>query len=126
MIEFLVPIAPHVVAMRVSGKFSESELEQAIDSIEKKKRDESRISVYAEIDTMNAMSIAAILKDMGYGLSQLRQLSRFYRIAVITDRSWIKHMVEWENRLLTAMDVRVFPTTQKDAAADWVRQTPMP
>ncbi|GAB2794505.1 hypothetical protein GCM10027040_20960 [Halomonas shantousis] len=126
MIEFLPSPAPHVVAMRASGKLNETDLEQAIDRLEAKKREESRISVYADIDAMSAMSIAAILKDMGYGLSQLRQLIRFYRIAVISDRSWIKHMVDWENRLMSAPEISVFTTTQKDAASDWVRQTPMP
>ncbi|WP_052383881.1 STAS/SEC14 domain-containing protein [Litchfieldella xinjiangensis] len=124
MIELLPSDAPHVVAFRASGRVDVNDLQQGIDAIEAVKKLHSRISVYAEIDDMRWMTATALLRDFGYGLSQLGDLNHYYRVAVVSDRSWVRPVTELESRLLSSPEVRAFATQDKAAAKAWVMVMP--
>ncbi|MFC3283384.1 SpoIIAA family protein [Litchfieldella rifensis] len=124
MIELLPPGAAHVVALRASGRVDADDLQQAIDAIEEVKKTHPRVSLYAEIDEMRWMTVTAILRDLGYGLTQLGDLRHFYRAAAVTDRRWIRPIARIESRLFRPLEVRVFATQDKEAAREWVRHLP--
>ena len=124
MIELLPPGAAHVVALRASGRVSADDLQAAIDAIETLKKTQPRISLYAEIDEMRWMTLTAILRDLGYGLTQIGDLAHYHRAAVVTDRLWVRPLARIESRLFKPLEVRVFDTHHKDAAKQWVRELP--
>ncbi|WP_192036382.1 STAS/SEC14 domain-containing protein [Halomonas sp. YLGW01] len=124
MIELLPPGADHVIALRASGQVSADDLQQAIDAIEALKKTQSRVSLYAEIDEMRWMTLTAILRDLGYGLTQIGDIAHYHRAAVVTDRHWVRPLAKLESRLFKPLEVRVFGTHHKDAAKEWVRQLP--
>ncbi|GEN24321.1 STAS/SEC14 domain-containing protein [Halomonas cupida] len=124
MLECLPPPAPHVVAMKLGGTISASELQKAIDAIETAKRDHDRISMVAEIDGLRWMTLTALLKDVGYGLTQIGEFKHYHRAAVITDQEWIKHIAHLEEKLFKAIEIKTFPPTERQAAMDWVSQLP--
>ncbi|WP_458526207.1 STAS/SEC14 domain-containing protein [Onishia taeanensis] len=124
MIELLPPGADHVVALRASGRVSADDLQEAIDAVETLKKTHDRISLYAEIDEMRWMTLSAILRDLGYGLTQIGDLAHYHRAAVVTDRHWVRPLATIESRLFKPLEVRVFDTHHKDAARQWVSQLP--
>ncbi|XKE44162.1 STAS/SEC14 domain-containing protein [Halomonas organivorans] len=124
MLELLPPGADHVVAMRVSGRVTAGDLQTAIDAIETVKKAHPRISLYTEIDEMRWMTFTAFLRDLGYALTQVGDLDRYYRAAVLSDRHWVHHLTRLENRLFKTMEIRTFPTRDKPLALEWVRQLP--
>ncbi|MBF8224486.1 SpoIIAA family protein [Halomonas sp. 328] len=124
MLEFISHPAEHVVAIKIGGVVTASELQQAIDAIETAKRSHPRISMLAELDDMRWMTLTALLKDIGYGLTQLGDLKRYHRAAVITDKEWIKHIAHLEDRLFKAMEIRTFPSHDYAAAMQWVGELP--
>lgn len=124
MLEFITSPAEHVVAMRVGGVVTGQELQQAIDAIEAAKRQHTRISLLAELDGMRWMTLPALLKDVGYGLTQLGDLEHYYRAAVVTDQEWIKHIAQLEDRFFKAMEIRTFPSQDLLAAMEWVSELP--
>ncbi|ERS87763.1 MULTISPECIES: STAS/SEC14 domain-containing protein [Halomonas] len=124
MLEFITHSAPHVVAMKVGGVVTGRELQRAIDAIEAAKRDHPRVSLLAELDGLRWMTLTALLKDVGYGLTQLGDLSRYHRAAVITDKEWVKHIAHLEDRLFKAIEIRTFPHREYAAAREWVAELP--
>lgn len=124
MLELITAPAPHVVAMRAAGRVTATELQQAIDTIEEAKQRHARVSLYAEIDAMRWMTGSALLRDLGYGLTQLGQLSHFYRAAVVTDRRWLRTLATLENRLFRPLEIQVFNNSEKQAALEWVAELP--
>ena len=124
MLEFITHPAEHVVAMKAGGVVTAEELQQAIDAIEAAKRDHPRISLVVEFDDMRWMTLTALLKDIGYGLTQLSDLERYHRAAVITDKEWIKHIAHLEDRLFKVVDLRTFPRRDYATALQWAGELP--
>lgn len=124
MLDILPSYAPHVVAMRISGLLGAEDLQRAIDAIEAKKKMHPRINVYTELDDMRWMTFTAFLRDLGYGLTQIGDVNRYFRAAVLSDRHWVRHLTQLESRILKPMQVRVFPTRQKTLAREWVNRLP--
>ncbi|APX93881.1 STAS/SEC14 domain-containing protein [Halomonas sp. 1513] len=124
MIELLPSGAAHLVAMRVSGRVDGNDLQVIIDAIEETKRQQPRISFYVELDQMRWMTATALLRDIGYGLTQLSELSHYYRAAVVSDKRWVRRLVRLEDRLFRSLEMRVFPTRQHATALEWARHRP--
>ncbi|MCL7939966.1 STAS/SEC14 domain-containing protein [Halomonas sp. ATCH28] len=124
MLEFITHSADHVVAMKIGGVVSARELQQAIDAIEAAKRNHPRISLLAELDGLRWMTLTALLKDVGYGLTQLGDLERYQRVAVITDKEWIKHLAHLEDHLFKSVDIHTFPHREYVGALSWVGELP--
>lgn len=124
MLELIPSEEPHVVALRASGRVDAEDLQQAIDAIEQAKQAHPRVSLYAEINDMRWMTFTALLRDLGYGLTQIGELSHYHRIAVVTDRPWLRPLAELENRLFHPLEVRVFPARERAGALAWIRHLP--
>lgn len=124
MLELITAPATHVVAMRASGRVNAMELQRAIDAIEHAKLEHAKISLYAEIDAIRWLTATALLRDLGYGLTQLGQLDHFHRAAAVTDRHWMRPIAMLENQLFRPLEVRVFPSAERHSAMDWACELP--
>ncbi len=124
MLELIPHPADHVVAMKAGGTVTAQELQRAIDAIEAAKQAHPRVSMVVELDDLRWMTLTALMKDIGYGLTQLGDLEHYYRAAVITDKEWIKHIAHLEERLFRALEIRTFPRRERDAAMAWVGELP--
>lgn len=124
MLELITAPAPHVVALRVSGRLDARELQTAIDAIEAAKQVHPRVSLYTEIDALRWMSASALLRDLGYGLTQIGQLAHFHRAAAVTDQRWLRPLVAMENRLFKPLEVRLFANASKAEAMAWACELP--
>ncbi|WP_129138715.1 STAS/SEC14 domain-containing protein [Modicisalibacter coralii] len=124
MLEMITAPAPHVVALRLSGRLDASELQKAIDAIEAAKQDHPRVSLYTELDALRWMTASALLRDLGYGLTQVGQLSHFHRAAAVSDHLWMRPLAALENHLFKPLEVRVFSNDHKHEAMAWVCELP--
>nr|WP_300309110.1 STAS/SEC14 domain-containing protein [Halomonas sp.] len=124
MLELIPHPAAHVVAMRVGGTVTAKDLQQAIDAIEAAKQAHPRVSMLAELDNLHWMTVTAVLKDIGYGLTQFGELKHYHRAAVITDKDWIKHVTHLEDKLIKNLEMRTFPSKEREAAMAWVGELP--
>ena len=61
---------------------------------------------------------SAMMADASLGLGHF---GSFERIAVVTDAAWIRDSLGLFGALIPG-EVRVFPTTDADAAAAWIRE----
>ncbi|MEQ6888467.1 STAS/SEC14 domain-containing protein [Halomonas sp. CS7] len=124
MLDLISHPAEHVVAMKASGVVTAQELQRAIDAIEAAKRAHPRVSLVVEIDGLRWLTLTALLKDLGYGLTQLGDLKHYHRAAVVTDQEWVKHLTHLEDRLFKAVELRTFPMRDHAAAMAWVGDLP--
>nr|WP_298378522.1 STAS/SEC14 domain-containing protein [uncultured Halomonas sp.] len=119
MLELIAAPAPHVVAMRVSGCIDANELQHGIDAIEQAKKSHDKISFYIEVDNLRWMTGTALVRDIGYGLTQFGRMDHFHRIAVVSDQQWMRSVASVQNQLFSSIEVRPFKKEEKETAMQW-------
>lgn len=124
MLDLIPHPADHVVAIKAGGVVTAEELQHAIDTIEAAKRAHPRVSLLAELDGLRWMTLPALLKDIGYGLTQLGDLDHYHRAAVVTDQEWVKHIAHLEERLFKVVEIGTFAKRDRAAAMAWVGNLP--
>lgn len=124
MLDLISHPADHVVAMKAGGVVTGQELQRAIDAIEAAKRVHPKVSLVVEIDSLRFMTLTALLRDIGYGLTQLGDLEHYHRAAVVTDQEWVKQIAHLEERLFKAVNIRTFPKREHVAAMAWAGELP--
>jgi hypothetical protein len=124
MIHFVGMEAGHVVGIRVDGRIDASDIETAMKALEEKLRTNERVSFFVEIDDLSGVSPEAILKDIRFGLEQLKNLGRFSRAAVVTDIKWIRAAAGVEDLLIPRVEVKAFSKMDRDVALAWVSKIP--
>ncbi len=73
---------------------------------------------------LDSFTAEAFAKDLRYGLGKLGQLGRFTRSAVITDKSWLRNIARFEDRLFPQIEIRCFDEDQRGEALDWASELP--
>ncbi|MDX1465204.1 MAG: STAS/SEC14 domain-containing protein [Halomonas sp.] len=124
MLDLISHPAEHVVAMKASGVVTAQELQRAIDAVEAAKQAHPRVSLVVEIDGLRWMTLAALMKDVGYGLTQLGDLKHYHRAAVVTDQEWVRHLAQLEERLFKAVEIRTFSPREHTEAMAWAAELP--
>lgn len=118
MIEVLDVPAP-VVAFRIAGTLEGAEYDRIIEVVETALARHQRIGVLMDLTNFKDFTLEAALKDIRYDLSKLSQLNRFPRVAILSDKEWIRLMAKVSSPLLPHLEIRAFDPGQYDAALTW-------
>lgn len=121
MIE-LLDVSDHVVAFRISGILTAEGFDQVAEAVEAALDRHERIGLYGDMLGFSDMTGEAIAKDLQYGLSKIGELHRFRRSAVITDKQWMRVVVEFYDKFLPGVEVRAFGADEREAALQWVAE----
>jgi hypothetical protein len=114
----------HVVALRVSGRVEEQDIERGIEAIEAALQSQDRLGILVEAE-ITGMAVGAFTKDLTYSLGKLRDLYRFSRVAVVTGQEWVRTITQVQDRILPFVDVRSFRPSEREEAIAWVSNLPM-
>jgi hypothetical protein len=124
MIERLHPPAPHVVALRAGGRITSEDVGRAQAALDDALKRHDRVSFFVVLDGVGWIDPAALLRDLGYSLGQLKNLPRFHRAAVVTGQGWVRAAVGAEDALLPGVEARAFAPGDRAAAEAWVAERP--
>ncbi len=106
------------VAWRISGKITDDDMELALGLIREKLQSHEHVSVLQEITDFGGLEFNAIVEKLGF----LREfgMSRFRRIAVLTDKSWMRTVIGWEDRLFGGIEMRAFALEERARAFNFL------
>lgn len=125
MIE-IVDSPKHLVAMNISGEISAEDVTNAYKAVENALKDNERISFIAKVEDTTKLTLEGIAKDVTEGIGQLCKLKKYYRVAVVTDMSWIASIARAEGLFFSSMDIRVFKLDEYSKAFAWASEKPEP
>jgi len=106
-----------VVGVRIDGGIDDDEMKRLWDEIEVRLERHDRLRVYVEVERMGRIGPEALVEDIRRGLRHFR---RFERKAVVADARWMTVLAKLFDPLVPSLDVRVFPTADRDQAIAWV------
>lgn len=117
MIELLSVGTGNVIGYRIKGKIETDDFDRIASFIEENLKTHDKLRIFAEIESIEGMSLEAFVKDLKFGL---KNYNRFEKAAVITDKDWIRKIVEIEGKLFPGIDAKFFSFAEKHAAMEWI------
>ena len=118
MIEALSGFPDDIVAVACKGHVTRHDYETVlIPTVEKALKQHDKVRLYYQIDTdFEGIDPGAVWEDFWVGVEHL---TRWSRIAVVTDVDWIRHTMSVFSFLMPG-DMKIFPTSEKAKARDWI------
>ena len=106
--------------IEMSGKLNSEEMKTALDElVSKSKNIENGKMLYDVID-FHLPSLGAIGIEFSRLPSMFGLMKKFDRAAVLTDKTWLKKVSEFEGVLFPGLEIKAFNRDQKVEAEAWL------
>ena len=106
--------------IEMSGKLNSEEMQTALDElVSKSKNIENGKMLYDVID-FHLPSLGAIGIEFSRLPSMFGLMKKFDRAAVLTDKTWLKKVSEFEGVLYPGLEIKAFNRDQKEEAEAWL------
>lgn len=120
MIEFL-ETPDDVIALTICEKITGTDLGSITDRLEPMMETGSKVHVFVETRHIDGIELSGLGGYMARAFPLYGKLSRFGRVAVVSDQAWIRWGSRIESALLPFIEYRVFEPKERDAALAWVK-----
>jgi len=120
VVELLDDMPAGTLGFRVSGKITRDEYFQMLDPVrERLERGEKLSFLVVTDDRFHGLELAALWEDVkAAGSVGLQHRSAWERLAVVTDKDWMRHAISafgW----LSPGELRIFEPDELEAAKAW-------
>ena len=121
MVEPIADMPEGTLGFRISGRISKDEYFKMLDPVRERLERGEKVSFLVQTDLdFNGLDLAALWEDVkAAGSVGLKYRSSWDRMAVVTDKDWLRHAVSgfgW----LSPGELRVFDPDELDAAKSWL------
>ncbi len=124
MIESVTDLPPGTVGFSASGKITSDEYRKMIEPIYAALERGERLNIYFELgQDFHGLDFGALLQDVkAAGSIGLKHRSSWQRMALVTDKDWVRHGASafgW----LAPGELRLFEPSEQDKARAWLAET---
>jgi hypothetical protein len=111
-----------VVAFRAEGTLTAEDYDRMTDAIDRQLRDHQNVGLFADVSGLHGLSFGALVRDFRYSVGKLGDLHRLNRVAVVSEKAWLRAWTQLAWMLVPRSSVRTFETAQRDAALAWTAE----
>lgn len=124
MIEAVSDLPPGTLGFRASGTISSDEYREMIGPIYAALERGEKLNIYFELaDDFHGLDWGALLQDLrAAGSIGLMHRSSWKRMALVTDKDWVKHAATGFGWLAPG-ELRLFEPPEREAARAWLAET---
>ncbi len=116
----IIPHGANRLDIELSGKLNAEDMKIALDEfVSKSQHIENGKMLYNIID-FHLPSLAAIGIEFSRLPAMFGLMKKFDRAAVLTDKTWLKKVSEFEGLLYPDLEIKAFNRDQKSAAEAWL------
>jgi SpoIIAA-like len=125
MIELVTDLPAGVLGFRASGRMTREEYREIMTPIYATLERGEKLNIYFELaNDFDGLDLGALWEDMkAAGSVGLKHRAAWQRMALVTDKKWIKHAAAVAGPLAPG-ELRLFPTNEKNAAKSWIAPPP--
>lgn len=116
----VIPNGINRLDIELSGKLNTEEMKIALDELENKSRDIENGKMLYEIIDFHIPSLGAIAVEFSLLPSMFGLMKKFDRVAVLTDKTWLKRVSEFEGHFFPGLEIKAFDRDQKEEAEVWL------
>lgn len=106
--------------IEMSGKFNSEQMENALDELVSKSEGIERGRMLYDVVDYHLPSLGAIAIEFSRLPSMFGFLKKFDRTAILTDKTWLKKVSEFEGTLFPGLEIKAFNRDQKVEAEAWL------
>ena len=106
--------------LEMSGKLDAKEVKIALDELVSKSENIENGKMLYEIIDFHLPSLGAIVIEFSRLPSMFGLMKKFDRAAVLTDKTWLKKVSEFEGALFPGLEIKAFGRDQKAEAEAWL------
>ena len=118
----ILPEPDGLIAYEIDGRIDKADMERAIAHIDERLAQRSGpVSMLAIVREVGFITPPALVRDIQYSLSKVREIARFRRVAVVTDKSWVRAIAGAEDLLIPKIEVKAFSLDDEDIARLWLK-----
>lgn len=119
----------NVLAISYKDNITENDIDHSYELINLALANNKPLTLYIELLDDFSVEIAALLKDLKKSPEMLKKLKYFDRIAVVTDRDWMRNILHVEEALLSLflsdLELNVYTVSERAQAISWINdETP--
>jgi len=116
----VIPNGINRLDIEMSGKLSAEDMKIALDElVSRSEKIENGKMLYKVID-FHLPSLGAITIEFSRFPEMLGLMKKFDRAAVLTDKTWLKKVSEFEGALFPGLEIKAFDIDQKAEAEAWL------
>jgi hypothetical protein len=113
-----------VVAFKAAGTLTAEDYDRMTHEIDRRLEAHERVALFADMTALNGMSLDALARDLRYSVGKLGELHRLDRVAVVSDKVWLRAWSRLAWSLVPRSTVRTFQSSERDAALAWTSELP--
>ena len=106
--------------IQLSGKLNAEDMKIALDELVSKSKNIENGRMLYEIKDFHLPSLGAIVIEFSRLPSMFGLMKKFDRAAVLTDKTWLKKVSEFEGALFPGLEIKAFNIDQKAEAEAWL------
>ena len=106
--------------IQLSGKLDSEEMKMALDELVCKSENIEKGEMLYEIIDFHLPSLGAIVIEFSRLPSMFGLMKKFNRAAVLTDKTWLKKVSEFEGALFPGLEIKAFDIDQESEAEAWL------
>ncbi len=106
--------------IELSGKLNSKEMQIALDELTNKSKNIENGKMLYDVIEFHLPSLGAIGIEFSRLPSMLGLMKKFDRAAVLTDKTWLKKVSEFEGVLFPGLEIKAFNRDQKEEAEAWL------
>jgi len=106
--------------IQLSGRLDTEEMKIALDELVSKSENIENGKMLYEIIDFHLPSLGAIAIEFSRLPSMFGLIKKFDRAAVLTDKTWLKKVSEFEGALFPGLEIKAFDRDQKAEAEAWL------
>jgi hypothetical protein len=119
MLEF-IDTNDDVLALKISGRITGEDLDHIMDRLDAAMEKHEKVHIFVQTQSISSLEIAALPTYTARAFPLFGKLSRFGRVAVVSDQAWIRAGTRIESAMLPFISYRVFEPNERDGALAWV------
>ena len=116
----VIPNGINRLDIELSGKLNTEEMKIALDELISKSKDIENGKMLYDVIDFHLPSLGAIAVEFSRLPAMFGLMIKFDRAAVLTDKTWLKKVSEFEGALYPGLEIKAFDRDQKEEAEDWL------
>ena len=108
--------ADNVIGITINSDIDDELMKKLISEVSAKMEAHDKVSLFCELQEGNKLSFKAFLRNLKFNMEHRGE---FYKVAVVTDQSWIKNAFYFKD-LITAADIKIFNNKRRLEALSWI------